>query len=146
MKAVIGLIMILTPLLLSGVQPDSSGVIEIEVRDIRNTEGQIRISLFESEAGFPGEYQEARQYVNLNIKGKSMPAIFENIPYGIYAVAVLHDEDGNNKLTTNWLGIPKEGIAVSNNAKRLFGAPSFGDAKFVFNKQRIKLVIALDYF
>jgi uncharacterized protein (DUF2141 family) len=33
---------------------------------------------------------------------------FEDIPPGTYALAVVHDENMNGKLDTNWLGIPTE--------------------------------------
>ena len=48
---------------------------------------------------------------------------------GVYAVAMIHDENANGKLDTNFIGIPTEGIGVSNNP-RLTGAPGFDEAKF----------------
>jgi uncharacterized protein (DUF2141 family) len=39
---------------------------------------------------------------------------FEGIPSGTYALVVLHDENMNGKLDTNWLGVPKEGYGFSN--------------------------------
>ena len=41
-----------------------------------------------------------------------------------------YDKNGNGKLDTNFLGIPKEPTAMSNNAKGSFGPPKFKDAKF----------------
>ena len=55
---------------------------------------------------------------------------FEGIPAGTYALVVLHDENMNGKVDTNWIGIPKEGYGFSNDAKASFSAPSFKDASF----------------
>jgi uncharacterized protein (DUF2141 family) len=45
-------------------------------------------------------------------------------------VAVFHDENGNGKLDTNFLGIPREGVGVSNNKLRKLGPPTWEDSKF----------------
>jgi uncharacterized protein (DUF2141 family) len=62
-----------------------------------------------------------------------------------YAVCAFHDENSNKKIGTNWIGIPKEGIGVSNNAKGNFVPPKFDDAKFAFNKPEQTITISLKY-
>ena len=47
---------------------------------------------------------------------------------GAYAFQVYHDLDGNGKMKTNFIGIPKEPTGVSNGAKGRFGPPKFKDA------------------
>jgi uncharacterized protein (DUF2141 family) len=42
----------------------------------------------------------------------------------------MHDSNSNQKLDTNWIGIPKEGYGFSNNAKATLGPPSFDQVKF----------------
>ena len=37
------------------------------------------------------------------------------MPVGSYAASIQHDEDGDGKLKTNFIGIPKEGVGISNN-------------------------------
>jgi uncharacterized protein (DUF2141 family) len=69
--------------------------------------------------------------------------IFLNIPPGTYALAVIHDENMNGKLDTNWLGIPKEGYGFSNAAKATLGAPSFSAASFRYDGQDMELTISL---
>ncbi len=67
---------------------------------------------------------------------------FEDILPGTYALAVIHDENMNGKLDTNWLGIPIEGYGFSNDAKGLFGAPSFSAARFPYDGGTIDLTSA----
>jgi uncharacterized protein (DUF2141 family) len=58
---------------------------------------------------------------------------FEHVQSGTYALAVIYDENMNGKLDTNWLGIPIEGYGFSNDAKGLFGMPSYSAARFPYD-------------
>ena len=49
---------------------------------------------------------------------------------GVYAVSVFHDENGNGKLDTGFMGIPSEGFGASNDAPEKFGPPKYADARF----------------
>jgi uncharacterized protein (DUF2141 family) len=70
---------------------------------------------------------------------------FEDIPPGIYAMAVIHDENMNGKLDTRWPGIPTEGYGFSNDAKGILGAPSFSAASFRYDGQNVDLTMSLQY-
>jgi uncharacterized protein (DUF2141 family) len=70
---------------------------------------------------------------------------FVSIPPGTYALAVIHDENRNGKLDTNWLGIPTEGYGFSNEAKALLGAPSFSAAKVRYDGGTLNMTITLHY-
>ena len=52
---------------------------------------------------------------------------FDGLPSGTYALALIHDENGNGKLDTV-LGIPREGFGFTNNPAIRFGPPSFKSA------------------
>ena len=81
----------------------------------------------------------------IKIRDKQARCDFEDIPRGTYALAVVHDENMNGKLDTNLLGMPKEGYGFSNDAKALFGAPSFSAASFPYDGQNLELTISLNY-
>ena len=66
-----------------------------------------------------------------------MAVTFEDLPYGTYAITILHDENGNLKVDANFLGIPKEGYGFSNNARNLFRAPKFEEAKFELKQPQV---------
>ena len=36
---------------------------------------------------------------------------FKGLKDGVYAIAIIHDENTNGKLDTNFIGIPAEGVA-----------------------------------
>ena len=54
---------------------------------------------------------------------------FSVLPEGVYAVQVMHDENDNDKLDTNFLGIPSEGYGFSNNPQVMRRA-TFEEARF----------------
>jgi len=70
---------------------------------------------------------------------------FEDIPPGTYALAVIHDENMNGKLDTQWLGIPTEGYGFSNDVRARFGAPSFTAASVPYDGETLDLTISLHY-
>lgn len=89
------------------------------------------IAIYDSEESFLSEEIVAGAKVECT---KALcQAEFQNMPFGEYAISIYYDENNNGELDTNWLGIPKEAYAFSNNAKGRFGPPSFDDAKFNLN-------------
>jgi len=51
----------------------------------------------------------------------------------------------NGKLDANLLGIPTEGYGFSNDARALFGPPSFAAASFAYDGRVLDLTIGLRY-
>jgi uncharacterized protein (DUF2141 family) len=51
--------------------------------------------------------------------------VLKNLKPGNYAFKYFHDENDDEKLNTNFVGMPKEGFGFSNNAKGTFGIPAF---------------------
>ncbi len=70
---------------------------------------------------------------------------FENLPSGDYAIAILHDENGNRRLD-RFAGIPREGIGFSRNPRFSFGPPSFSSARFRFDQAGSAQRIRMRYF
>ena len=120
--------------------------IHVKILGIRNSKGGVACALFESPEGFPTEYlRSATNIMVIKVRDKQARCDFEDIPPGTYALAVVHDENMNGKLDTNRLGIPKEGYGFSNDARGLFGAPSFSAASFSYDGQNLDLTISLSY-
>jgi uncharacterized protein (DUF2141 family) len=120
--------------------------IHVKILDIRNSTGSVACALFESPEGFPIEFlRSATNVMVIKVRKSQARCDFEDIPPGIYALAVIHDENMNGELDTNVLGIPKEGYGFSNDARAWFGAPSFTDASFPYDGQTLDLTISLHY-
>jgi len=107
--------------------------IHVIVLNIRNSTGTIACALFDSPEGFPIEaLNSAMNAMVTKVRNTKARCDFEDIPPGTYALAVIHDENMNGKLDTNWLGIPTEGYGFANDARALLGAPSFFAASFEY--------------
>lgn len=94
---------------------------------MKSDKGNLFVALYNTETSFlkkdyKGEITE--------IKNKKAVILFKNLPKGVYAISAFHDANDNKKMDTNFLGIPKEPIGISNNAKGFMGPPKYKDAKF----------------
>jgi uncharacterized protein (DUF2141 family) len=120
--------------------------VRVLIKGFRNTKGQALVSLFDSSKGFPEKGDISFKREAVKVKEKTMELVFDQVPAGTYAVAILHDEDMDFKMKTGAFGIPKEGYGVSKNARGRFGPPKFEDAKFELKQdQTVALTISLVY-
>ncbi len=108
----------------------------VRVTGVRNNKGMIAFALFRSAEGFPGDASKAFRKMQAAIDPQTHTAqvSFDNLPRGVYAVAIFHDENSNGRLDKNMLGIPKEGYGASNNPKKEMGPPKFAEARFDLNQ------------
>jgi uncharacterized protein (DUF2141 family) len=113
-------------------QPPNSATLTIQIVNARNAKGVVRVALFHSAEGFPGDASKALRTQPAKIDSLTLTAqaVFSGIPQGTYAVMVFHDENNDGKLDKNMLGIPKEGYGASNSAAKKMHAPVFDEAKF----------------
>ena len=123
-----------------------SGSILVTISNMRSTTGKVNVSLFNTAAGFPSKPENAVAIQSVSIPSDKVTLRFDNVPFGTYAVACHHDENGNGKMDTNLLGIPKEGYGASNNAVGKFSAPKFNEAKFPFDGAVLSVNIKMFYW
>jgi uncharacterized protein (DUF2141 family) len=120
--------------------------IHVKILNIRNSNGPVACALFESPDGFPTEYLHfATNIMVIKVRDKQARCDFLDIPPGTYALIVVHDENMNSKLDTNWLGVPTEGYGFSNDAEAMLSAPSFSAASFPYDGKDMTLTISLNY-
>ena len=131
----------------SVIAQSGKGTLKIEVYGFTNSQGMARVLIFTSEQKkyFPGEFKKALVKKVVPIVDKKVTVEFADLPLGEYAVSVHHDMDNNGEINTNWLGIPNEGIGVSNDAKGSFGPPSYKDAKFQLSQPKLSIKINMHY-
>ena len=106
----------------------------VNVTGLKNNKGKVLVGVYNSEANFLKKVVVGKLVTIIN---KKVQIIFENVPVGTYAVSLYHDENENNKLDVNFLGIPKESYGTSNDAKGFMGPPKYNDAKFELKNNKI---------
>lgn len=114
--------------------------LSINITGLHSNKGHVLISLFKDGNGYPDEAAKAIRTAKVSITNKSTVISFSGIPSGNYAIAILHDENDDEKMNTNFLGIPKEGYGFSNNAIGTFGPPSFSKASFQYAANQGKVI------
>jgi uncharacterized protein (DUF2141 family) len=117
------------------------GRIVVTIVGFGSDDGQAMVALFDDTGRFPMDGELVG--VTAAITGGQATVTFEDVAAGIYAVSVFHDENGNGKLDTRFMGIPKEPIGVSNDAKGRFGPPRFEDARVEVGQGTLELTINL---
>ena len=128
------------------VQEDlPSGDLLITVKDLKSIDGQVGILIFNTEKGFPSDRKEAVRDILLPIEQGYLQYTFSNLPYGEYAVSVMHDENENNELDVNFFGVPKEGNGVSNNVVNKLGPPKYKKAVFSLDQKSHAIEIQVRY-
>ena len=108
--------------------PPATGSVEVEFTQLRSSKGVLRVCLTNAAAGFP-DCGGKGWVLRRTISADTPRLRFEGLPPGDYALAVIHDANGNARLDT-MLGIPREGFGFSQNPAIRFGAPSFSSAVF----------------
>ena len=130
----------------TSVTPNQFGSIIVHIEDIQKPDGILGVSLYNSKKGFPGKHEQAYASQLKKITSTEDKVVFEHLPFGIYAVSIMHDENSNGKLDTNFFGIPKEGVGVSNNPKIGMGGPKYNDSVFTLNTNQMEVTIDMKYF
>ena len=98
--------------------------LEVQVHDVSSSEGDILIALYTEEETFLKFEHVYRTHASPASEGMTR-ILIPDLPLGHYALAIFHDENGNEELDTNFIGIPKEPLGFSNAKLKTFGPPGF---------------------
>jgi uncharacterized protein (DUF2141 family) len=117
--------------------------LKVEITNVHPLEGKVMLALFNSKETY---FDIDEMYAGFEIPADSsvVTCTFQDLPPGIYAITIYHDEDSNGEMNRSWLGMPKEGYAFSNNFKSAIKPASFSDAAFQLEKDTI-LEIKMNY-
>ncbi len=119
------------------------GNLVVQVIDLASDDGTVKIALSNSEENYYA-YDTPYLGVTAPINEGRASWKFRDLPLGDYAVKVFHDEDGDDELDTNILGMPTEDYGFSNDARGMFGPPSYDDARFTLDSASLTIVVRVD--
>lgn len=120
----------------------AQGPVTVVVKNVKTDAGTIRVGIFKDEATFLKE-----AWVGKVVKAEKgeITVVFDNIPPGKYGLSVIHDENGNGELDSNFIGIPNEGFGFGNDAMGTFGPPSFTKASIEVSEGSVNFTVSLRY-
>ena len=103
----------------------------IKVTNIEVHTGELKVAVFNNQ----------EDHLKRSIKSGQFKVTHETwlnctfeLPYGEYSFTMYQDVDLNDELNSNFIGIPNEPYAFSNNASIMFGPPSYDKSKFTFSE------------
>jgi uncharacterized protein (DUF2141 family) len=119
---------------------DAKQTIDVKITNISSDQGTLYVALHSSADTWLGKrFKDA----SATSKDGIATVTFTEVPQGVYAIAVWHDENDNQIFDTNFLGIPKEPTAASNNATGFMSAPKWNDAKFEVANKPLEMTIKM---
>jgi uncharacterized protein (DUF2141 family) len=131
---------VLATTLLSLPADAAAAALTVTITDVKSDSGVIRLCVFDEKNSKTGSFPDCAsgspvKTAEATISGGKATVTFKDLPNGVYAISLFHDENGDGRITMKTvLGIespiPREGIGISNNPK-LTGKPDFGQASFI---------------
>lgn len=112
--------------------------------NVQSDKGQIVVWVYDSKDDWLSDRYRTVKSVKVagNRTGDSV-VVELLLPPGEYALSVFQDVDDDTKLKSNFIGIPKEPAALSNNAKPRMGPPKYADAVFTIGSQLVEQKLRL---
>lgn len=107
--------------------------------------GSLRCAVFGSADGFPMKPRQALATDVVPAQSPSPTCRLRLPDAGTHAVAVSHDQNGNEKVDKNLFGIPTEGWAVSNDVRPSLRGPRFSEAAFEAKAPTHALTVRMGY-
>jgi uncharacterized protein (DUF2141 family) len=104
--------------------------VTVTVSALVSTTAAVRLYFYNTREGF---LKSGKWAFSKSVKpgGKSEFSIPVDLPKGEWAVAITQDMNNNEKVDKNFLGIPTEPYAFSNNIRPTVAAPGFDECKFL---------------
>ena len=97
----------------------------------RTNTGWVYCAVWQGPKGYPTKRKHAAYEARSRVKNRKAPMSINVTAHKEYAIACFHDENSNQKLDTNFLGIPSEGTGASNDARSRFGPPKYKKARMI---------------
>jgi uncharacterized protein (DUF2141 family) len=115
-----------------------TGILMVEISGLKDASGNVYIAVYDSDSTWLSDDMVLNQKVDIaDALDGDLVRTELLLPLGDYALSVFYDQDGDGELKTNFIGMPKEPIALSNNAVAKFGPPKYSDAVFSLGAQPI---------
>ncbi len=138
-------IVLCVSLLASTPAATRAGELQVEVKGLRNNDGLVRLALYDRPELFPIS-GKAFVISDVPIPYQGLSLLFSDLPLGEYALALFHDEDGDNVFDKGFLGLPLEGFGFSNDATVFFSAPSFSAAAVTVGEALTTITVHVRYW
>ena len=118
--------------------------VTVVVTALASTQSVVKLNFYNASDAF---LKDGRQAMRMIVRpgGKNSITVPVELPPGEWAVALTQDTNDNDQLDKNFLGIPTEPYAFSNNVRPRFAPPKFEECKFLVSGPGLVVTIALTH-
>jgi uncharacterized protein (DUF2141 family) len=95
----------------------------VEIVELESNKGVVIVDLLDTT-------EESVRDTTVKISDNKCIFVFKDVKNGQYAMRYFHDENSDEEMETNFLGIPKDGFGFSNDAMGKFGPKDFSEWLF----------------
>jgi len=124
-------------------EPETAATVDVALSGLRSGEGQLLACLTSDPKAFPG-CQKDPHALRLTVPARAPHLHFSGVRSGTWALAVVHDENGNGRMDMT-LFLPREGVGVSRNPRPRMGPPTFESAAFAVGGRDVSLAVEMKY-
>jgi uncharacterized protein (DUF2141 family) len=116
--------------------------LKLVIKNLSSPTAPVIVGIYKSDVKFLYKESRLKEYTFIP-NGNELTIHITDVCYGEYAIAVYQDENSNGKFDKNFIGMPKEPYAFSNNFAPKIKAPSYDDCKFKYDSTANILVMTL---
>jgi uncharacterized protein (DUF2141 family) len=119
--------------------------VRVKVTGLRSHKGLVQACLTDDPHSFP-DCSADKTARTLTVPASGEVVLdFTGVAPGRYAIALLHDENGNGRADMALAMIPKEGFGFSRDAPVRMGPPKFAAAAFEIARDDVRQTIRMRY-
>lgn len=114
--------------------------ITLEIKELRSAKGNLIIGVFKDGESFKTEKPFKRITIEKPKPVKGSCAVSLALEPGVYGISILDDENANDEMDYNMIGMPKEGFGFSNYYHTALSRPKFESFKLkIENKEKVSI-------
>lgn len=142
-RLVLALLFLAMPAMAGAGAGARAGEVAVRVQGVRNDQGSVVVGVCAEEVFIGGTCAFC---ASVPARAGAVTVTVPDVPPGTYAVRVYHDENGNERIDRNFLGVPLEGFGFGNDAPVRMAPPSFKDAAVTVGPDRLETSLTLRYW
>ena len=122
----------------------SAARIVVTITGLKSSEGGVYVGLYAT----PSKFLNGTQVdVMKKVRASTAPitVVFDNLRPGTYAVGAYHDENNNDHLDTNFIGLPTEGYPLSDGVRDVLAKRTFQQAAFTVDDSGAAVTLQIRY-
>lgn len=129
-------LLLLLLLFMTPIQGEENFALKLEISNIKEPRGSIRMAVFDDPRAFKEmDFDNAHleKVIKISQRG-TRTYILRDLPKGVYAIMLYHDENNNNELETGLFDRPLEYFGFSLNPKIKPRQPYWEECAFYLNQ------------